>query len=415
MGAAAGAVWGILTALSPGWVFIGLLAAAAGFFLYRVSEPLDRRFVTLFFLGTFAARVFLSLALDAGSFAVEHEWPFRKGNAQEWDLGVTDKTRHYLWMGDSDYYSDRGAALAEYVRGSREPVVILRLNQYGWNGYVDLIGFFYILFGFSPAAVKGINCLLGAGLGILIFFLAKKIFNRGVARRAAWGVAFFPSLLLWSTSNLKDIPFAFATFLAILLFIQGTEVKGLPRKILCFLALGLVLLFHASLRDLFYFLLFAMLIAVAIFPRLNPKVQAWMPALLLVLAIVGSSFGPLAGTIRYTLGQFFHKHIGYVVTPGASYMLFPDSFYAPGYVWKWVDSGKMDSMIWLALLKAPLRFFLEPLPGRFDVVYQMPAVFEMVVWYVILLLAAMGILTSIRRGNRRTFLDRKSTRLNSSH
>ena len=401
MRAAAGIFFGILTALSPGWVSVGLAAAGVVFFLFRTADPRDRRFLATLFLTAFIARALLSLALDLGSCVVERERPFRRGSAQGWDLGVSDKTRHYLRIGDSDYYSDRGTALAEYVRGSRESVVIFRLNQYSWNGYVDFIGLFYVLFGFSPSAVKGINCLLGAGLVLLVFFLAMRIFNRKVARQAAWGVALFPSLMFWSASNLKDTPFIFLTLLAILTFIRRIEAKGIRPKIFYSLALGLLLLLHASLRDLFYLLLLAALIAAAALPRLRIRGE------ILALGLAGLGIGflyfqPAGAAVRQVLGQLFHKHVGYAVTDGASYLLFPDSFYAYGYLWKWVESGTLNLTIVTALLKAPLYFFLEPLPGRFDALYHLPAVFQMILWYGILLLAVAGIFTSLRQRRHET-------------
>ncbi len=300
-------------------------------------------------------------------------------------------------MGDSDYYSDRGTALAEYVRGSREPVVIFRLNQYGWNGYVDLIGFFYSIFGFSPSAVKGINCLLGAGLGPLVFFLAIGIFNREVARWAAWGTAFFPSLICWSASNLKDIPLIFLTSLAILLFIRWTKVRGIPRRVLYGLALGLTLLLHASIREMMWAPLIAGLIAAAALNRF--RIRAWTAALGIGLGIGSLYWDPAARSFRSLLAQCFYKHIGYTLTPGIGYFLFPNTsaFYTYGYLWQWAESGRVDLTIWRALLRAPMHFFLEPLPWRFDALFHLPVLLQMILWYGVLLLAARGIFASLRQ------------------
>lgn len=393
----AGILLGGLAALSPGWFFIGLLAAGFALLLSRITGAADRKFVARLFLAGFVVRAMLSIGLDAGSCIVEKEFPAHRGPPAYWELGISDKTRGYLLVGDSDFYSARGQALVQYVRGSREPGVIYRLNQYGWNGYIDLIGLFYYVFGFSPSAVKGINCLLGAACGTLVFFLARDIFNRKIARWAAVGTAFFPSLLFWSLTNLKDIPFIFLTLLVILLFVRLIRAPGIRAKGMHVLYLALVLLVHSLVREVFFALLLAMLLLAALFSRW----KTW-PWLLLASAVPVGIFliekNPVVQShVRAMLAQFFHKHIGYVSTPGISYLLFPVSFYVPAYLWEWVASGTMDWPIWAGLLKVPFHFFLEPLPWRFDSAVQMPALLQMVVWYNILFFAVWGVLSALKR------------------
>lgn len=396
----AGIFLGSLAALSPGWLFIGLLAAGIAYVLHRGADPSNRRFVSLLFLAGFAARVLLSLGLDLGSCAVGREFPHKTGATQDWNIGISDKTRGYLRIGDSDYYSARGHALVEYVRGSREPVVIFRLNQYGWNGYVDLIGFFYYVFGFSPSAVKGINCLLGAGCGTLAFFLALWVFNRKVARWSALCVTFFPSLMFWSVSNLKDIPFLFLTLLAMLLFIRLIEAGGARKRVLYGLSLALTLMAHCWVRELFYALLLAsLLLAAGLATR---KIKGWMLALAAAAGTGCLFLDCFALPARSMLAQLFHKHIGYTTTSGISYKFFPEHVYAPAYIWEWSRSGSVNSEIWLSVLKATAHFLLEPLPSRLDSLLHLPVLLQMLVWYGILLLAAGGILYSLKQAGRRT-------------
>lgn len=396
---AIGVLLGIAMSLSPGWLFIGIAAAGTAWLVQRAVAPEHKRFVALLFLAGFALRAFLSLGLDLGSRVVEGEFPSYRAPAQDWDLGIDDKSRHYMGIGDSDYYSARGWALTEYVRGSREPVVLLRLNQYGWNGYVELIGFFYSVFGFSPSAVKGINCLLGAGCGALIFFITLWMFGSRIARWAAAAVTFFPSLVFWSASNLKDIPFIFLTLLAVFCFIRIIQARGIAQKILYALLLAVTLSLHHGLREDFWRILLLTMIVGTLFARFG--VRAWLLAAGAGLA--GTWFllhnGAAQARFRAALSPFLSRHIGYANTDGLTYTLFPPALYDPGYLPQWIESGNADIAI-AALIKAPVHFFLEPFPGRFDSSLHLLPLAQMAFWYLMLALAAIGLATAFRRRNR---------------
>ena len=221
----AGIALGVLVSFSPGAVFMALLSAATAAALYRFSGRQNRRFLLALFLSALFLRVGVSAGLDALSWKVEGELPYRSGPVQGWDLGISDKTRSYLKIGDSDYFSQRGYATAQFVEGSNEPVLSFRISQYGKHGYIFCIGLFYYLFGFSPCAVKLINCLLGSLMAVLVVLLGRSSFSAAPARWAGVLTAFFPSLMLWSATNLKDIPLTFLTLLILVLYTQILQAK----------------------------------------------------------------------------------------------------------------------------------------------------------------------------------------------
>jgi hypothetical protein len=243
-----GVILGSASTFSPGLVAIGLLVLGVGWGLHRWSDPRERRFLIALFMMGFLLRAGLSLALDLGSWIVEGRRPVQYAPVEHWDLGIFEKTREYLAMGDSDFHSQRGYALAQYAQGVREPVVLYRIQQYGWSGYAYLIGLFYYLFGFSPVAVKMVNCLLGALLCPVIYHLAKGIFHSGVARWASVAVALYPSLILWSATNLKEASLTLLTALLLLLFVKIQQAAWGKRFVILALGFSLTLLLHMTLR-----------------------------------------------------------------------------------------------------------------------------------------------------------------------
>src|ERR1700730_3224497 len=86
----------------------------------------------------------------------------------------------------------------------------------GW-GMVYLVAAVYAFIGRNILAVQFVNSVLGAATAPIIFLCAQQVFNNTrVARFSAMAVAFYPSLVLWSSQGLKDGPIVFTLALSIL-------------------------------------------------------------------------------------------------------------------------------------------------------------------------------------------------------
>lgn len=84
-------------------------------------------------------------------------------------------------------------------------------------GMIYFVAAVYGLIGRNMLAIQFINSVLGALTAPIIFLCAQHVFNnRRVARLAAMAVAFYPSLVLWSSQGLKDGPIVFFLALCIL-------------------------------------------------------------------------------------------------------------------------------------------------------------------------------------------------------
>src|SRR5215510_584173 len=86
----------------------------------------------------------------------------------------------------------------------------------GW-GMVYLVAALYGIVGRNMLAVQYFNAVIGAATAPIIYLCAWEVFNnRRVARLSAIAVAFYPSLVLWSSQGLKDGPIVFSLALCIL-------------------------------------------------------------------------------------------------------------------------------------------------------------------------------------------------------
>ncbi len=112
--------------------------------------------------------------------------------------------------GDAFTYDYQGLMYLEYWRGVRQHSELFGASIYRNWGMGYTVAVIYGLLGRNMLAVQFFNALLGAATAPVIFLCARQIFqNMRVARIATLSVAFFPSLVLWSSQGLKDGPIVF--------------------------------------------------------------------------------------------------------------------------------------------------------------------------------------------------------------
>jgi hypothetical protein len=133
--------------------------------------------------------------------------------------------------GDALAYDQQGYGMLMYWQG-RGAAVFDENNVIVW-GMPYLIAGIYGVLGRNMLAVQFFNAVCGAATTVLIFLCARHIFqNQRVARYAAWLVAFYPSLVLWSSQGLKDAPIVFLLALAMLATLKLGEHFSVKQVIL---------------------------------------------------------------------------------------------------------------------------------------------------------------------------------------
>jgi hypothetical protein len=168
-------------------VFCAVLAVAAGRLIQRAEN-------NQFLLQIFVAGLLIRMLIGALIFG----------------YGLQE-----FFGGDALAYDEQGFEMLRYWQGLRTEVVDEN-NLVVW-GMPYVIAGIYAIVGRNMLAVQFFNAICGASTTILIFLCAQHIFrNQRVARYTAWLVAFYPSLVLWSSQGLKDAPIVFLLALAML-------------------------------------------------------------------------------------------------------------------------------------------------------------------------------------------------------
>lgn len=182
----------------PALVFCIVVAIIVGVLISRIEQ--DRRFLLYIFVMGLILRILLGGLI----------FRFELQN---------------FFGGDAFTYDAYGSLLLRsWETGSRFDDVWFSTTGSGGWGMLYLVAAIYALTGRNMLAVQFFNAILGAATAPLIYLCAQHIFrNVKVSRLSTYLVAFYPSLILWSSQGLKDAPIIFLLSVAILMTLKLGE------------------------------------------------------------------------------------------------------------------------------------------------------------------------------------------------
>ncbi len=180
------------------------VAAPAAFYAYKQT---DGKFLLRLFIAGLLVRFLIGITI----FALNGQ-EFFGGDAMTYDYFGFAQLQG--WGGDK-YYAAQANTFTRGLFGS------------GW-GMVYLVAAVYGIIGRNMLAIQLVNSVFGAATAVIISVCAHQVFqNLRVARVAGIAVAFYPSLVLWSSQGLKDGPIVFFLALAILATLKLGEKLSL--------------------------------------------------------------------------------------------------------------------------------------------------------------------------------------------
>ena len=254
------------------------------------------------------------------------------------------------------------------------------------GGMVVMVAGIYGVVGRNMLAVQFINAVLGAATAPIIFLCAHEVFkNRRVANVAGIAVAFYPSLVLWSSQGLKDGPVVFFLALSILATLKlGQKFSG-AYLITLITALFGVLTFRFYI---FYMLLVA--IGGAFVIGMRPVTAQSLARQVLIVVLLGLSMTYL-GVTRYALVQY--EEYGSLEKVQRSRLDLAVS--AQSGFGKDVDVSTTTG----ALLTIPIGvvyLLFAPFPWQLGSLRQSLTIPEMIIWWAAFPLLILGAWFSIR-------------------
>jgi hypothetical protein len=109
-----------------------------------------------------------------------------------------------LMAPDEDAYHAGGWSLVLYWRND---IFMLpeRFHSNEPQGYFYINAALFYIFGKTEVPIRLLNAFIGAWATRYVYFIAGTLFGADVARRAAKLFCFFPSIVLWSCLNIRDV------------------------------------------------------------------------------------------------------------------------------------------------------------------------------------------------------------------
>jgi len=143
---------------------------------------------------------------------------------------------------DASTYDFFGWRLVEYWNGHStldDPLVqrALSASGPGWGMFYVTAAVYY-LFGKNIFAAQSFCAVFGAATAPMVYYCSVTMFaNKKVAKGAAFSVAFFPALILWSSQLMKDGLVIFLLVLAMTMVLRLQEKFNIPALLILVLSM----------------------------------------------------------------------------------------------------------------------------------------------------------------------------------
>jgi len=421
-----------------GIIFIVVCALMVGFIIYRRSNPEEKKFLLTMYIIIFLLRAVFAVGYqwyieehrDGLSFVPDESYYLALGWRQALSYKSKDITQ--LSPDDSSFMSPvvKNLFVEHFVKCKERGVPAAPTTEI----FSSILGFFYFIFGYSAISSRLLNVLISVLTALIVYFLAKLLFTKDVARFSFLLFAFLPSQVFFSISVLRDVFIIFFTLLALILVYKMNNKRNfvlflIPLFFACFMLL--------NLQKYLYALIIAVIGAAFLIKMLDFKKRRFLSLVLVtIIAISALNSGVttfVGNFLRTRCAELLQLSISKGRREGdTSYTIFPDKLYlldtqrnrhkktyAIYYSRKGFQidqlieedmlNGKEVNAIEQSLLINDVKKFLpraylkglfyvlfRPYPWHIKKITQIPASVNMVIWYLLFPFMCTGLYASLR-------------------
>ena len=356
-----GVMW-FLPNQGPGALALcALVSLPTLFTLIRTHE--ERTFLLRLFVIALMGRIVLATIIQIGGME-----NFFGGDAHTYD--IFGKSLLQSWYGDA-YHAARYAGFIKSGAGA-------------W-GMLYVVAGVYSVIGENLYAIQLINASVGAATAVVGYYVAQTLFNNiRVSRLAAILVAFFPSLILWTSQALKDGLIVLALALAMLATLRLMEKISVGYV----LVLTACLLSLLSLRFYIFYMMVAAVMGSFFIGMKAINAQGFVQRFLAV-ALMGLAF-TWFGVLRYA-GAQFDRYANLKTIQ----MSRTDQANAGSGFGKDVDVGTTEGAL-TAIPIGLVYLLFAPFPWDMATLRQSITLPEMLIWWASFPLLVLGLWFALR-------------------
>jgi 4-amino-4-deoxy-L-arabinose transferase-like glycosyltransferase len=321
--------------------------------------------------GAFLARVYLwTLALRFGLACFLNAYAGQTAFAE-------------MFWGDSATYDEGGWLLS--LQWDGEGI----LNPYysgkvsGW-GFFYLIASIYYVFGHNALLAQLVNATIGAFTIVVIYAIAKDLFDVEVGQWSARFMAFFPQMVFWSGAIYKD-PLIMLCIAVCMYAVLKLNHEFTVRYVLLFVATSLTLM---TLRFyVFYFVAFATMGTFVLSQRRGVAGSVGSYVVLIAVFVAAFSFAAKQETVEQQRSYFTLERLQIT---RSDQVMWGQSAYAP-------KANVSTTQGALSVLPVGLTYLLfAPFPWAVRNIRQALTVPETVVWYALMPALVRGLFYTVR-------------------
>ena len=210
------ALWiigGIIVCAHTAPLTLILLPLASGIFIYLLARRVSTdTFLSWVVLVNFGLGIIVSTVLYG--LACLHDPRI---------AAMVVKPGFWWFAGDAAFYHQIGTQI---VVSFRHQIPFPGINIGYGGSYYLIVGLLYWLLGSHPMIIAIFNAMLMAVTVVLVFGIVETISHIGSARFAALVTALWPSMFLWSSQLLRDIPTVSLTAAVLYFGVQLIEARG---------------------------------------------------------------------------------------------------------------------------------------------------------------------------------------------
>jgi hypothetical protein len=337
--------------------------AAVPTIIILARTPEQRTFLLRLFMLALIIRIVLAVVINVG-----HMEEFFGGDANTYD--IFGQSLREAWHGNN------------YHQGKYDSFVASGASAWGM---LYLVASVYELVGPNMLAIQLINAAIGGATAIVVYHATQTLFNNTRASKtAAVLVAFFPSLVLWSSQALKDGLIILALALSILATLRlMEEIKA--QWVLILIGCLMVLF---SMRFYIFYMMCAAVLGSFFLGMKTLNAHGFLQRFIAVgvIGLAFTWFGVLqsAGTQieRYANLQSVENSRRDQASAGSGFM-------------KDVDVGTTEGAL-TVIPMGLLYLMFAPFPWQFTTLRQVITLPEMIVWWLAFPLLVLGLWYSLK-------------------
>jgi hypothetical protein len=372
---ACGVVLGVIYSISPLSVWFVTASVALVWLAGRHLTPREARWVRGVLIAALAARGALIAALFLFG-TPDHMW-FNVFYGDEQYLLIRSMRLRHLWL-DSPL--------------SKEAFLDV-FDLYGRTTYLNVIAFVQMLFGPAPYGIHLVNILFYASASLVLHRVIRLAFGHVAALGTLAGVLFYPSLLVWSASALKEslnFVIVVSTLTSLIAIVRAPWRWRPVAVIVLLMCIGTLRSFRAGGLEI-AIVGFGIGLILAVLAR-----RRWLIAAAALATVVSAFIALRTPAVQNgaltVLRPAAARHIGHVLTRGHSYKLLDQRLY--------VSQPTANTMTWdeanRFVRRAIVSVLVFPLPWESQSTMELAYVPEQIAWLLLLALGVVGTVAGFR-------------------